>query len=382
MMKNSSLEQTESLNPENQDFQNSNNNKGSGFYSVKSDELTAEQLLLKRKKESFGYIIGILSQLVWALNSIQIKTYEPWFPKSFSNNSLLLWRSLPIWFMGYYFCQKKRIYIIPVKLINHKFWFFLRSFGNYIGVYLWVRMFSYLRVSTGQVITNCFPVVVIFLSIIYLHDTFYWRYVTGVVICLIGSGLIVLNESKAGTKKLVVNDNLFAGIMFSLAHLLFEGLSCLGQKIMCKDKLAADLQNYYLGMYNTLPALFFCIIEGHFGLNDWKYVIYAMSNGLCLFYLANYLQTVSMENLSASKFMPITYMCIVFIFILGFVLLHETVYFTDVLGAGMIIGFQVYNYYYPPGRKVDENDFNNTNDNNTNIDKESSIKKIENNEKI
>ena len=349
-------------------------NKASGFYSIGSDSLTLEELKRKRQKESIGYIIGILSQLIWALNSIQIKTYEPWFPQSFSNNSLLLWRSIPIWFMGYYFCKKKHIYIKPIKEINHKFWFFFRSFGNYIGVYLWVRMFSYLRVSTGQVITNCFPIVVIFLSVIYLHEKFYWRYVLGVIICLIGSGLIVLNENKAGTKKLVVNDNLFAGIMFSLAHLLFEGLSCLGQKIMCKENLAADLQNYYLGKFNTLPALFFCVIETHFGFNDIIYVLYAMSNGLCLFYLANYLQTKSMECLSASKFMPVTYMCIVFIFILGFVLLHETVYFTDALGAALIIGFQIYNYYFPPGRQILNEEENND------INKESSINKNNNNE--
>jgi drug/metabolite transporter (DMT)-like permease len=229
-------------------------------------------------------------------------------------------------------------------------------------------MFSYLRVSTGQVITNCFPIVVIFLSVIYLHEKFYWRYVFGVIICLIGSGLIVLNEKKAGTKKLVVNDNLFAGIMFSLAHLLFEGLSCLGQKIMCIEKLEADLQNYYLGLFNALPALLFCLIERHFGLNDIYYVLYAISNGLCLFYLANYLQTISMENLSAAKFMPVTYMCIVFIFILGFLLLHETVYFTDAFGAGMIIAFQIYNYYFPPGVQINEDDKNE-------INKESSINK-------
>lgn len=350
-------------------------NQSSGIYSDISDKLTYEQLLEKRRKERFGYIIGIISQFIWALNSIQIKTYEPWFPEAFSNNSLLLWRSIPIWILGYYFCHKKNVRIVPVREIKYKFWFFLRSFGNYIGVYLWVRMFSYLRVSTGQVITNCFPVIVIFLSIIILHETFYWRYITGVVICLIGSGLIVFNENKAGTKKLVVNDNIFAGIMFSLAHLLFEGLSCLGQKIMVKEKLSADLQNYYLGMYNTLPALFFCIIERHFGFSSIIYIVYAMSNGVCLFYLANYLQTVSLENLSAAKFMPVTYMCIVFIFILGFVLLHETVYFTDVVGAGMIIGFQAYNYYYPPGRQVDLNEENKNKDNENNlVSKESNIK--------
>ena len=142
---------------------------------------------------------------------------------------------------------------------------------------------------------------------------------------------------------------------------------------MCKENLAADLQNYYLGMFNTLPALFFCVIEKHFGFNDLKYIIYAMSNGLCLFYLANYLQTISMEKLSAAKFMPVTYMCIVWIFILGFVLLHETVYFTDALGAGMIIAFQIYNYYYPPGIQVNQED-------NNEQEKESNIIKSENSE--
>ena len=102
-----------------------------------------------------------------------------------------------------------------------------------------------------------------------------------------------------------------------------------------------------------------------------------MSNGLCLFYLANYLQTKSMESLSAAKFMPVTYMCIVFIFILGFVLLHETIYFTDALGAGMIIAFQIYNYYYPPGRQIEPE-----NDKNNNIDKESSINKDKSNNNV
>ena len=75
-----------------------------------------------------------------------------------------------------------------------------------------------------------------------------------------------------------------------------------------------------------------------------------------------------MENLSAAKFMPVTYMCIVFIFILGFLLLHETVYFTDAFGAGMIIAFQIYNYYFPPGKEINEDDKNE-------IKKESSINK-------
>ena len=103
------------------------NNGSSNLYSVSSEQLTKEELSRKRKNESIGYILGILSQLVWALNSIQIKTYEPWFPKSFSNNSLLLWRSIPIWFMGYYFCKQKRISNQYHKFITNFGFFFVAS---------------------------------------------------------------------------------------------------------------------------------------------------------------------------------------------------------------------------------------------------------------
>ena len=50
--------------------------------------------------------------------------------------------------------------------------------------------------------------------------------------------------------------------------------------------------------------------------------------------------------------MPITYMCTVFVFILGTVLLHEKIFLTDILGAGLIIGYQLYNFFYPPGKQV------------------------------
>ena len=105
-------------------------------------------------------------------------------------------------------------------------------------------------------------------------------------------------------------------------------------------------------MYNTLPALFFCIIEIHFGFNSILYILYAISNGLFVFYSGNYLQTKALEYMAVSKFMPITYMCTVFVFILGNILLHDKIFLTDILGAGLIIGYQLYNFYYPPGKQV------------------------------
>ena len=230
-----------------------------------------------------------------------------------------------------------------------------RSFGNYVGIYLWIKILSYFRVSTSQVIAGCYPVLVIFLSIIVLHEKFYFRYIISVFVCIFGSGLIVLNEKNPNASKIKLNDNKLAGIFFASCHLLVNGFSNLGQKIQVKDNMTPDEQNYYLGMYNTLPALFFCIIETHFGFGSILYILYAISNGLFVFYSGNYLQTVAMEYMAVSKFMSITYMCTVFVFILGFVLLGENIYITDIIGAGLIISFQLYNVYYPPGRQIKEN---------------------------
>ena len=354
--------------------------KRSDIYSVDSSALNDEQLAIKRKNERYATIIGIISQFVWAINSIQLKTYNQFFPKDFSNNSLVFWRSLPIWVLGYLFCRQKNIRIKPLSAIKHKFWFISRSFGNYISIYLWIKILSYFRVSTGQVIAGCFPIIVIILSIIVLHEKFYFRYIIGILSCIIGSAIIVLNEKNPGASKIKLNDNIYAGLFFAMCHLSVNGFSGLGQKILCKENLSPDEQNYYLGMYNTLPALFFCIIEMHFGFGSILYILYAISNGLFVFYLGNYLQTQALEYMAVSKFMPITYMCTVFVFILGSIILGDKVFLTDILGAAIIIGFQLYNFYYPPGRQIDTEQIEKdkiSSINNQNNNKDENIKKEE-----
>ena len=267
----------------------------SDIYSVDSSTLNDEMLAEKRKNERFAYVVGILSQFIWALNSIQLKTYKHLFPKHFSNNSLVFWRSLPIWLLGYYLCKFKSIRIKPFSSIKHKFWFLMRSFGNYFIIFLWIQILNYLRVSTGQVISGCFPVLVIFLSIPILHEKFYFRYIIGVLICIFGSGIIIMNERNPEAAKTQLNSNVTLGVLFALCHLVFYALNNLSQKILCKENLSPDEQNYFLGLYNTLPALFFCFIEGHFGFRSILYILYAISNGLFLFYLGNYLQTKALE---------------------------------------------------------------------------------------
>ena len=117
-------------------------NKSSDIYSVSSSQLDDEKLKLKRRNERIGTVIGIISQFIWAINSIQLKTYKSFFPNDFSNNSLVFWRSLPIWLLGYFFCWKKGIRIKPLSAIKHKFWFVSRSFENYVSIFLWNQKLS------------------------------------------------------------------------------------------------------------------------------------------------------------------------------------------------------------------------------------------------
>lgn len=335
----------------------------SNSYSIKSSLLTDEMLLQRRKKEKYALILGLISQFLWALNSIQLKTYRLWFPNSYSNNSLVFWRSLPIFVLGYFICKYKQIKITPHSKIKHIYWFFFRSFGNYMTIYLWVIVITYFRVSTCQCISGSHPVIVIFLSIWILHESFYIRYLIGVILCLLGTALIVNNETKKDSKVNVQNNNILIGIIIALTHLFLFSFSTMGQKILSKQGMHGDEQNYYLGLYNSLPALFCMVIENHYGLNNIFYVLYCISNGI-LFYLANFLTALALENISMSKFLPMTYMNTVFIFIMGFIFLHENVYFTDILGSLLIMGFQIYNVLIPCGKVVDPNKINNANHNN------------------
>lgn len=322
-------------------------------YSIKSSLLNDEMLAQRRKKERYALAVGVFAQFVWAINSIQLKTYKSWFPKAFSYSSLAFWRSVPIWFLGYAICKYKKIEIKPVSQVKYKFWFWLRSAGNYFGIVLWVLMMTYFRVSTCQCIAGCYPVLILFLSVWILHETFYVRYLAGVFFCLLGTSIIVLNErtpTKSEEAQEAQDKNILVGCLISMTHLTFLSLSNFGQKIICKEHMCADVQNYFMGKYNALPALLFMIIEWHFGISDILYVLFAMTNGF-VFYIGNYYTAIALDNISISKYVPITYTLTVFVFLLGFLFLGEKVYFTDVIGSLMILGFQLYNVWVPIKKK-------------------------------
>ena len=320
--------------------------------SERSSNLNTEQLIQKRKDERFAYIIAIICQGLWALNGVQMKTFRKYFPEIYSDNTVLFWRMFIVAVLGFCVCKYKNIHIQSHSEIKHLNWFFLRNATAYIFIISWIKMYSYFRVSTITVIGGICPLIIILLSVFILRDKFYMRYIYGVALCFIGSAIIILNDRKPQSRTQILDDNIFMGIFYGIVNMSFVSLSIIGQKVITKDGMDIDLQNFYFGLYNCVPSFIFGIFYGEFSLNI-KYAIYVSSNGL-IFYLANYLNTLSFRYIAISKLQPISYLCIVFTFILSFILLGEPIFFSDIVGAAIIISFQYYNFINPPGRAINE----------------------------
>jgi drug/metabolite transporter (DMT)-like permease len=295
----------------------------------------------------------MFTQGLCALNGVQIKTFRRYFPKEYSDNSVLFWRMFIVAVLGYIICKYKKVYILSLSEQKHLKWFLLRNATAFIFISCWIKMYSYFRVSTISVVCGIQPLIIIILSVCLIGEKFYIRYIIGVFFCIIGSSIIILNDKKPQSKAQILDDNVFVGILFTISNIVLYSLSMVGQKVLTKDRMDADLQNYYFGLYNAVPSLVVYIFSGEIFSINILYCLYVTTNGL-IFYLANYLTTICLKNIAVSKFQPITYLGIVFTFILSAIILGEPIFFTDIIGAAIIIGFQYYNFQYPPGRVVKE----------------------------
>ena len=335
--------------------------------SINTELLSEELKKEKRKREYIAYIYGVISQFMWAVNNIQIKTMITFFPDTFTLNTIAFYRNLPLIFIGYYFCKRKNIQIHTWNNIQRKFWFLVRHFGFYLMIVLWVVMNIYFRVSTCQCIVNCNPVIVLIISSFLLNEKFYPRYIVGIIVCFLGAFLIISNERKPThineeenkTRNLleyilrILNENseksgnnVFYGAIAAGTHLLITSFANFGQREIAKEGIQGDEQNIWMGVFNCVPAFFVMLAQGKTRIDNIKYILYVMTNAP-IFYLANYYNAEALKYISINKLNPITYLTIVFVFILGYFLLGEKVYLTDLIGSVIIIGFQLYNIYVP-----------------------------------
>ena len=320
--------------------------------SERSSVLDKEKLIIKRRNERFAYLLGIFTNFLWAVNGVQMKTFRLFFPNDYNDNNILFWRMLPVVIIGFIICKYNYIHIQKFSELKHLNWFLCRNATAYIFIIAWIKMYSYFRVSTITVIGGTTPIFVILISV-FIGERFYLRYLLGVLLCILGSSIIILNDRKPDAKSQILDDNIFIGILLGIINVVLCGLSLVGQKILTKEGMDIHLQAFYFSAFNVVPAFIIGIFTDGFNLSNWKYIAYVSSNGI-VFYVANYCNTVCLKYIAISKFQPITYLCIVFTFILSAILLGEPVYFSDLIGTAIIIGFQYYNLQYPAGKSVSE----------------------------
>ena len=219
------------------------------------------------------------------------------------------------------------------------------AFSNFIILLFYLEMTTYFRVSTCQCIYGCHPIFVLLLSIVVINENFYWRYVIGMILSFIGSIIILSNEVNPEQRQQSDNKSIFFGCLYSLGYLATLCLSKFAQKMLCKDHMTAEVQTFYLGLFTMIQAFFFLLFNFNLGLNL-IYILYCLSNGL-VFAAMNITITIAINNIAISKYLPLTYFGTVFIFILGWIILGERVYFSDILGSLLIIGFQIYDVSFP-----------------------------------
>ena len=93
--------------------------------------------------------------------------------------------------------------------------------------------------------------------------------------------------------------------------------------------------------YSSIYTLFFGGVVLKIG-----YLLMCLIHGF-FFYIGNVLYNKALQYAPLSKLILIQYTNVVFIFLLSFIFLNEKIFFTDILGAAIMISYMAYNSYYP-----------------------------------
>lgn len=282
---------------------------------------------------------SFISQILYCINNIQIKICEFYFKDIFTVNSFIFWSNFPIWIILFIFCGKKNV---GLQNIDSKFriWFYLRNISSYIEEYLWIQILKYLRIATGQIIISCIILKVEIVYLFYTTKKFYINYLLVIIICIFSNVMLFIIEFDKNCKKLVINNDINDGILYSLFFILFSFLSRFSQKKLLKIKY--DF-HYYNVMFNSLISFFFCVLNVNFGFKNLTFILISIFNGF-IYYLAYYFQKDI--TITFNQFILYLDLRIIFIFVFAYYLLKESLYFFDILIVTLYIGYTIYINYY------------------------------------
>jgi drug/metabolite transporter (DMT)-like permease len=328
------------------------------------------------KKESHkarrSIMLFLLSAITLGFNTFHIKLTSKLFPQSFSPNSFMAWRSVCVFVVSIVLIRQLGITVKPIREINNKFWFFQRTLGNYFSFYFFISCMLYLRASTASCFNSMYPPVVLIFSIFILKEKFHTRYLIGLLLCICGAFLIILNERPKHGHPITISDNtymgdnvplnstadtaaapseqldylsLVKGTSFGCVHVLIVSLNIIANKIVGKE-LSHVEQCYYLGISNIIMGVSSTLFAANVENFNPFYFFFAFLNGF-IFYIATYLMNESFKGMELSKLTPMSYLNTLTVFFLGVLFLNESFNSTDILGSLCIISFNLFNALNP-----------------------------------
>ena len=311
------------------------------------------------KNEIIGYFFVLTCNFTRAINGLLMKYIEKSYPEYFETIPFLFIRAIMIITLASstsYFTKER---ILRPNEIKFKLPFFIRTNFNFFAVSLFTISIWYLRVSTVQIISSLNPIIVTYLSVILLKEKFYNRYIVGIILCLIGSLIIINNEKKQSNEIKIKgeenneNENntggftsgMIKGILCCFGSTLINCAVDICNKVLAKNKIPITTQLFYLGFFTLSYSFIYIVIVWRIKVCI-PYILLSFLQGT-LFYIANTTFNFGIQRIDLSKAAPISYTKVVFVLLLGGFLLGENIYFTDFVGAGLIISYMLYNMRYP-----------------------------------
>jgi len=162
----------------------------------------------KMHSETFSLILFSLSMIFYGTSGFLIKLIKIGYGDIFSVNVLLIMRSFAVFVCSLSLIKYKNIRIVPVSEVQNQFWFYSRLVGYILALYSYVFILSYMRLSTAQSIVSMVPIVILIINTFILkEEKFHIRYAVGILICFIGTLLIVSNENKSSIQNENENGN-------------------------------------------------------------------------------------------------------------------------------------------------------------------------------
>jgi len=263
---------TKSENKPNNIYLNSNKENKNEEINIKKsmDEKIEERISATKntfKNERLGFSYCLCAQFLWTLNSVYLKFLTLHYHTTFKNKTFLFARGFATmiicYCLGNYFDGK--IYKITEFNSQIKKCILIRANVSFFRMSFWLVAIYYLRISTCQIISTLSPIIIIFFSVIFLNEKYHSRYAIGIILGILGSSIIVLNEKKiVSNKKDSSLSEVFIGIISILCNISLAGVIGVANKIMANNKISIYTQMFYLGIFHCFYSFFMDVIYNGF----------------------------------------------------------------------------------------------------------------------